>query len=295
MRLLVTGREGQVASALRELGPSLGVEVVAVGRPSFDLERPQGFGALLDQYQPDVVVSAAAYTWVDKAEAEPERAEAVNAIAPGILAAACAERGLPILHLSTDYIFDGAKPTPYREDDPAAPATVYGITKRRGEQAVAAANPRHVLVRTAWVFGPKGHNFVKTMLALARQKPCIRVVSDQFGSPTYSEDLARALLEMARAVQGQPAEAACFGTFHLAGGGDTSWAGFANAIFAEAASLDLPHARITPISTQEFVCAARRPANSRLDGQRLHAVFGIALAHWHDGLARCLKRLAQET
>ena len=204
MRLVVTGRHGQVAKALLQLD---GVEVVPLARPEFDLERPETLGERILAARPDVVVSAAAYTAVDLAEREPERARAINATAPGVLAAAAEAAGAPIVHLSTDYVFDGLKPSPYVETDATGPVTVYGATKLAGEQAVAAANPRHAILRTAWVYAPEGKNFVRTMLRLAQTREEVGVVADQFGCPSYAPDIAQGVLRVARALvrgEGEP-------------------------------------------------------------------------------------------
>ncbi len=224
MRILVTGREGQVVSALAEQGPHHGHEIIRLGRPDFDLAAPDGMRAALEAHCPDLVVSAAAYTAVDQAESEPELAMAVNGRAPGMIAAAAAEFRLPIIHLSTDYVFDGLKPTPYVETDATGPEGVYGQTKLAGERAVAEANPRHVILRTSWVYAHGGKNFVRTMLRLAADRPELRVVSDQFGCPTYATDLACAILDIAGKLPGGQAGDERFGVFHASGTGDTSWA-----------------------------------------------------------------------
>lgn len=294
MRILVTGREGQVALALAEEGQTLGHEIIRLGRPEFDLAKPEGIRAALEAHRPDVVVSAAAYTAVDQAESEPDLAMRVNGFAPGIIAAAAAALGLPIIHLSTDYVFDGAKPTPYLETDPTGPQGAYGKTKLAGELAVAAANPRHVILRTAWVYAHGGKNFVRTMLRLAADRPELRVVSDQLGCPTYATDLARTILSVAGQLAVRPAGDAGYGVFHASGTGDTSWAGFASAIFEIAAAQGLPASRVVPIATADYPTPARRPANSRLDCSRLHSVCGVRQPHWFDGLSRCLSRLAKE-
>ena len=291
MRILVTGREGQVVSALAEEGPALGHEIIRLGRPDFDLAKPDGIRAALEAHRPDVVVSAAAYTAVDQAESEPDLAMAVNGTGPGIVAAAAAERGLPIIHLSTDYVFDGTKPTPYLETDATGPQSAYGRTKLAGEIAVAAANPRHVILRTAWVYAHGGKNFVRTMLRLAADRPELRVVSDQLGCPTYATDLARAILALSVQLPARPAGDEGYGVFHASGSGDTSWAGFASAIFELSAAQGGPAARVVPIATADYPTPARRPANSRLDCNKLHKVFGVRQPHWFDGLARCLDRL----
>lgn len=252
MRVLVTGNRGQVVSSLLALNGLDNVEIIALGRPELDLANLSAVEEQLATIAPDVVVSAAAYTAVDKAESEQEIALAVNATGPGALAAAAAARDIPILHLSTDYVFAGNKATPYREDDPTGPTGVYGATKLAGEKAVAAANPRHVILRTAWVYSVSGQNFVNTMLRLSQTRDVLNVVSDQHGSPTFSDDIAAALLDIARQVQGSPADDGRFGIYHMTGGGDTSWAGFATAIFDRAARSGRPAARVVPISTAEY-------------------------------------------
>jgi dTDP-4-dehydrorhamnose reductase len=294
MRILVTGRQGQVVQALAEEGQGLGHEIIRLGRPDFDLAAPEDIRASLEAYRPDVVVSAAAYTAVDQAESEPDLSMAINGTAPGIIAAAAAELGLPIIHLSTDYVFDGLKSTPYVESDPTAPQGAYGRTKLAGERMVSAANPRHVILRTAWVYAHGGKNFVRTMLRLAADRPELRVVSDQIGCPTYATDLARAILEIAGSLPERKAGDERFGVFHASGSGDTSWAGFATAIFELAAAQGWVASRVVPIATADYPTPARRPANSRLDCNKLHKVFGIRQPHWFDGLSRCLARLAQQ-
>lgn len=294
MRILVTGREGQVVSALAEEGPSLGHDIIRLGRPELDLANPAGLEVLFGSARPDIIVSAAAYTAVDQAESEPDLAMAINGTAPGLIAAAAARLGLPVIHLSTDYVFDGTKPTPYVESDPTGPQGAYGRTKLAGEQAVAASNPRHVILRTAWVYAHGGKNFVRTMLRLAADRPELRVVSDQLGCPTYATDLARAILAVAAQLPGRPAGDDGFGIFHASGSGDTSWAGFAQAIFDRAAAMGLPAARVVPIATAEYPTPARRPSNSRLDCNKLSRLYGVSQPHWFDGLSRCLARLGQE-
>ena len=285
MRVVVTGREGQVAHALLQLGGGHGVEVVALGRPEFDLERPETLTERLAAARPDVVVSAAAYTAVDLAESEPERARVINAVAPGVLASAAAALGAPIVHLSTDYVFDGAKPAPYVEDDATGPVTVYGATKLAGEQAVAAANRDHAILRTAWVYAPRGKNFVRTMLRLAETREEIGVVADQHGCPTYAPDIAVGVVHICRAWaagRGEP------GVYHMAGSEAASWAEFAAGVFERSRIRGGAFARVRPIATREYPTPAPRPANSRLDCSRVRQVFGVELAGWREALDRCL-------
>lgn len=294
MRLCVTGSQGQVVSALKALDGRDGLVVLPLARPEFDLADAGNALPLLERMRPDAVISAAAYTAVDQAETEPDQAMAANAEGPGFLARACAQLGLPILHLSTDYVFDGTKPTPYNETDATGPTGVYGATKLAGEAAVAGANPRHVILRTAWVYSHEGKNFVRTMLRLAATRPSLGVVSDQFGCPTYAVDIADALVTIARQVIAARADDPRFGVFHMAGGGDTSWAGFAAAIFALARRHGMPAAEVNPIATADYPTPAKRPANSRLDCNKLARNYGIHLPFWHDGLERCMARIASE-
>ena len=291
MRIVVTGRTGQVATALVEASAARGVQVVALGRPELDLERLETIAPALRAARPDLVVSAAAYTAVDQAESEPGRAHRVNALAPGRLAEACAEVGAPILHLSTDYVFDGRKPLPYVETDATGPVTVYGASKLAGEIAVAQANPRHAILRTAWVYAPSGKNFVRTMLRLADTREEVGVVADQLGCPTSATDIADGVLKIAAALHaGQGA----FGLYHMTGAGEASWADFAAAIFEGSKARGGPSARVKPISTSDYPTPAVRPANSQLDCARVEAVFGVALPPWRESLGRCLDTLAAE-
>lgn len=294
MRLCVTGHHGQVASALRALHGRDGLEIVTLGRPDLDLAAADNALALMERLRPDILVSAAAYTAVDLAETEPDEARRVNAEGPGKLAAAAASLSIPVLHLSTDYVFDGRKTTPYHEADPTGPTGIYGATKLAGELAVQAANPRHVILRTAWVYSHEGKNFVRTMLRLAESRPDLGVVSDQFGCPSYAPDIAEALVPIAARVKNAPLGDPAFGVFHMAGGGDTSWAGFASAVFAHARRLGLPSAEVRPIATADYPTPATRPANSRLDGRRLATIHNIRLPHWQEGLTRCMAELARQ-
>lgn len=294
MRIALTGSRGQVATALQEQAARGGHEVVCLARPEFDLARPGSAYELLAKVRPDILVSAAAYTAVDLAETQRDDAFLVNADGPGVLAQASARLDIPVLHLSTDYVFDGLKKIPYVENDPAGPRSVYGASKLAGEIAVAAANPRHVILRTAWVYSHEGKNFLRTMLRLAQNNPVVRVVSDQFGCPTYATDIANTLLEVARQTVGQKQSFGGFGTFHMASSGDTSWAGFAQAIFAIARAENRPSAQVVGIATADYPTPATRPENSRLNCQKLHECFGLTLPHWYDGTNRCISRIRDE-
>lgn len=287
MRLCVTGTKGQISSALQALrSPEL--DVIAIGRPDCDLADKSSVSAAIGAARPDVVVNAAAYTAVDLAETEREQAFHINAEGAGRVAAAAAALGVPVIQFSTDYVFDGRKPTPYRENDPVGPTSVYGASKLAGEERVLAANPKAVVLRTSWVFAPEGTNFLRTMLRVAAGRDQVRVVSDQFGAPTYAPDIAAACVTIAERLVSEPDNADLFGIFHMSGGGDTSWAGFASAIFGSARMRGVKSADVEPIATSEYPTPATRPANSRLDCNRLASVHGIRLPHWADAMERCL-------
>ncbi|WP_062211053.1 dTDP-4-dehydrorhamnose reductase [Aureimonas sp. AU12] len=290
MRLLVTGRKGQVAQALLGLA-SAGLEVVALGRPVLDITDRASIDRAIAEHRPDVVVSAAAYTAVDKAESDEAAAFAANRDGAGHVAAAAAAAGLPVIHVSTDYVFSGEKPQAYLEDDATGPQGVYGRSKLAGEAAVAAANPRHAILRTAWVFGPYGNNFLKTMLRLAETRDVLKVVGDQQGTPTYAPDIAAGIVAVAERMVAGPDEAASHGVFHMVAGGETTWAGFAAEIFAHSALDGGPSALVEPITTAEYPTPARRPANSRLDTARFRRAFGHELPTWQSGVERCLAAL----
>lgn len=292
-RILVIGREGQVAQALRATLPAAGAEVIAVGRPDVDLLQAETVASAVREARPTLVVLPAAYTAVDRAEDEADAAHAVNAVAPGIIAAAAAEVGAPIVHFSTDYVFDGSKTTPYREDDATAPLGVYGASKLAGEQAVARANPRHVILRTAWVCSPTGANFVKTMLRLAAERPALRVVADQHGAPTFAADLAQAVAAIGGRLHDDSDAAGDerWGVFHLASEGVTTWHGFAEAIVDESARRGGRRVPVEAISTSEFPTRARRPAYSKLATDKIARVYGVKMPDWRDGLDACLTTL----
>ncbi len=295
MRLAVTGKTGQVVTALLERGEAMGAEIVALGRPEIDLGLDRSVLDALAGASPDVIVSAAAYTAVDKAETEADSAEAVNARGPGLVSAAAAALNVPVIHLSTDYVFDGSKPSPYVESDATGPLGVYGRTKLAGETAVAAATPNHVILRTAWVYSPYGQNFLKTMLRLAADRPELRVVDDQRGNPTSALDIADAVLVIARNLLDRPADAALRGVFHLAGTGEASWADFATEIFAASAALGGPSAGVSRITTADYPTPARRPANSRLSTARLQQVHGVTMPHWTTSTRSVVERLVGVT
>lgn len=287
--LLVVGGSGQLAEALRERGAAAGKRgLVVSGRPDVDLTRPETLIAALEATRPSIVINAAAYTAVDRAESEPAAARAVNETGPAILAELTAERGIPLIHVSTDYVFDGTKAGAYTEDDPVSPLGVYGETKLRGEQSVAAANPDHVILRTAWVYSPFGGNFVKTMLRLAGERDVVRVVEDQRGNPTSALDIAGGILDIARQWRLGQGEA---GIFHMTAEGEASWAEFAGYIFAKSQELGGPAARVEPIPSRDYPTPARRPVNSRLDSSKLRQAYGVQLPAWQESARACIERL----
>ncbi|MER0240307.1 dTDP-4-dehydrorhamnose reductase [Fulvimarina sp. MAC8] len=295
MRILVTGRDGQVATALCERADKAGVGILTLARPELDLAAPCAavVKAVLDAGNDvDAIVNAAAYTAVDKAESEPEIAEAVNGQGAGAVAEAAGELGVPVIHLSTDYVFDGEKKGPWVETDATNPIGAYGRSKRAGEEAVRAATRRHVILRTAWVYSPFGQNFVKTMLRLASAgRDSLNVVADQTGSPTSALDIADAIFAVARTLKASPEDELLRGTFHLAGTGETSWAEFASAIFAGARRRGAASAEVLPIPTSQYPTPAARPKNSVLSTARLFDRYQIQLPPWEASLETVLDRL----
>jgi len=288
LRMAVTGRSGQVALSLAESAAASGFEIVTLARPEVDLADPASVEAGVAAAAPDVIVSAAAYTAVDKAEGEAELAMRVNRDGPQALARAAERLGVPLLHLSTDYVFDGGKGSPYVETDPVSPLGVYGATKLAGEVAIAEATSDFAILRTSWVYSPFGSNFVKTMLKLSESRDGLRVVADQFGRPSYAPDIAAAVLTLARRLVDDPAGR---GVFHLAGGGEANWHQFAEAIIAGSARRGGRLIPVEPIPTADYPTPAKRPADSRLDCGKLERVHGVALPDWHAALERCLDRL----
>lgn len=279
--LLIFGRTGQVATELARLVP----EARFAGRDAADLSDPAACAALIARARPAAVINAAAYTAVDRAEAEPEAARLVNAAAPGAMAAACADAGIPFVHLSTDYVFDGSGDQPRREDAPTGPLGVYGATKLEGERAVAAAGGQWAVMRTSWVFSAHGTNFVKTMRRLGAERDRLTIVADQVGGPTPAADIAAAAVAMARAMVADPSKG---GLYHFAGHPDVSWAEFARAIFARSGLAP----EVVDIPTSAYPTPARRPLNSRLDCTAISRDFGIARPDWRAGLDRVIEELS---
>jgi dTDP-4-dehydrorhamnose reductase len=285
--ILVFGR-GQVGEALAEKAAVAGLPLTALPHGEADIADPADVAEALDRIRPAFLVNAAAYTAVDKAESEPEAARRANEAGPRVLAEAAARRGIPLLHISTDYVFDGTKQGAYVEDDLVAPLGVYGATKLAGEEAVRAALPEHVILRTAWVYGRHGRNFLKTMLKLAAERPELRVVADQHGSPTSADDIATAILRVAEAAGKGRAR---WGTYHFAGTGETTWHGFAGRIVAEQALVTGRRPPVIAIATAEYPTPARRPANSVLDSGRFAAVFGYRAGPWEEETRRIVQAL----
>ena len=279
MRIAVTGSQGQVAQSLAAIGPALGVDILLAGRPQLDLAAPSSIYPALAALRPDAIISAAAYTAVDRAESEPDQAFAVNALGAGAVAEAAARLDVPVLHLSTDYVFDGLKDGPYAETDATGPTSVYGASKLEGERRVAAATANHAIFRTAWVYSPYGNNFVRTMLRLGETRDSLSVVADQKGCPTSAEDIARALIAAARVLVGAQ-EPRHRGLFHLTGSGQASWADFAEHIFRAAERFGRPPVAVGRIGTEDYPTPAKRPANSRLSGETLKTTYGITLPDW---------------
>ncbi len=292
MRIAVTGRGGQLANAMLERTANQPqVTLLAFVRAAFDLTKPEAMLPELRKVRPDIIVNAAAYTAVDKAESEPDLAMAVNGAGAGAVAEAARALGVPIVQISTDYVFDGSKPAPYVESDPTGPLNAYGRSKLAGEQAVAAANPDHAILRTSWVYAAEGKNFLRTMLALAETRPELKIVADQRGAPGYAPDLADAVLKVCRNLLAVREDKALRGTFHMTGAGEATWADFAEAIFAGSAARGGKAAKVTPIPTTDYPTPAARPLNSRLDCTKLARVHGVTLPAWRDGLDRCLDRV----
>jgi dTDP-4-dehydrorhamnose reductase len=297
MRILLFGRNGQLGWELQRSLAPLG-ELIALGSATEaglcgDFNDLEGLARTVAQVRPDVIVNAAAYTAVDRAESEPERVRTINALAPGVLAQAAQRIGAPLVHYSSDYVFDGSGSRPWLETDPTGPLGVYGRTKLEGEQRIALAQPWHLVLRTSWVYGARGGNFAKTMLRLARERERLTVVDDQFGAPTGADLLADVTAHALRALLAEPSRA---GTYHVAAAGETSWHGYARFVVAQAlqAGVQLragPYA-VDAVPTSAFPTAARRPHNSRLDTTSLRATFGLALPPWEQGVARMLQEIS---
>lgn len=294
MRLAVTGLHGQVVTSLIERAAQFAgdgdTHVVALGRPEMDLADPATIASALRAARPDMIVSAAAYTAVDKAESERDTAFSINGKGAGDVAVIGRELGVPVIHISTDYVFDGTKATPYVESDPVAPLGVYGESKLAGEQAVLGAAPDAIVLRTAWVYSPFGANFVKTMLRLAETREELGVVADQYGNPTSALDIADTVLAIATRLHCDPAGAPR-GVFHMVARGAANWADLAEAVFAASAAHGGPSARVQRIGTKDYPTPAARPANSQLDCTKLADAYGLRLPDWQQSVDATVARL----
>jgi len=285
MRILVLGRSGQLATALAERAEvSPAITLTCLGRPEIDFAQAASLADVVAAQRPDLIVNAAAYTAVDRAEAEPEAAFAINSEGAGAAAAVAARLGLPFIHVSTDYVYSGDKPDAYVESDATAPLGVYGRSKLAGEAAVRAAHPSPLILRTSWVFSPFGANFLKTMLRLGAERAEISVVDDQRGNPTSALDLADAILRIAPGL-------GAGGTYHVSNEGSTTWCGFARHIFATSSALGGPSPAVRPITTAEYPTPARRPANSRLSTDAFAERFGFRPGPWQDATDAVVRRL----
>jgi len=288
--IAVIGSNGQLGWELVRQGEARGLKILALDYPEIDIRDPASIDDRIVFSKIDLVINAAAYTAVDKAESEPEMAFAVNREGPANLAERCRDSRIPLIHISTDYVFDGTKHGPYVEEDPIAPLGVYGKSKAAGEAEVRQRLPEHLIVRTAWLFGVHGHNFVKAMLRMGREKASLRVVSDQHGCPTFAADLAEAILEVVR--QAEKNQSMKWGTYHYCGAGKTNWHGFATAIFEIARQYEkFAVKNVMPISTAEYPTPVKRPANSVLDCSKIGRHFGIRPRPWREGLARMIEQL----
>lgn len=297
-RILLLGRHGQVGTELAEALKPLG-HVTALGREQADFSQPASLGDIVLAHRPDIIVNAAAYTAVDRAESEPALAQAVNADSPGVLAQAARDIDALLVHYSTDYVFNGLKQSPYVEDDATDPQGVYGRSKRDGEDAVRASGARHLILRTSWVYAAHGHNFVRTMLRLARERETLRVVADQIGAPTGAATIADITVQcLARLADGTVNAAAASGTYHLTASGSTSWHGLATTVVEQARAAlgtdTLAVRDILPITTAEYPLPAARPANSRLCCDKLQDRFGVAPPAWPDEVVHVVRQLLAE-
>jgi dTDP-4-dehydrorhamnose reductase len=292
MKILLTGKDGQVSFALHKKLASLG-EVIATNRDMLDLRDTQAIRIFIDQTQPDIIINPAAYTQVDKAESEKLLAHQVNAVALQVLADKASELDIPIIHFSTDYVFDGLKHEPYLETDAVNPQSVYGQTKWEGEEAVRQ-HKKHIIFRTSWVFGSHGQNFLKTILKLIQEKTSLNVVSDQIGTPTSSEALADVTYHIVKKIFNDPSFKD-FGTYHVALEGETNWHQYACFITDEAKRLGfqtlMASKDIKPISSDAYPNLAKRPTNSRLDTTKIKKTFMLELPHWEEEVKRILKAL----
>lgn len=287
-KILLTGAKGQVGWELQRTLSSLG-EVIALDSQALNLTDEDALRTHVRELAPRIIVNAAAYTAVDKAEGDVEKARAVNATAPGILAEEAAQSDALLVHYSTDYVFDGSGNTPWCEDDACAPLNVYGETKLAGERLIQASGCRHLIFRTSWVYGARGSNFLLTMRRLMRERPELKIVADQLGAPTWCRDLAEATAIILGQVACHSVPSTPWGIYHLSNGGETSWHGFAQAIQQFDMDATSTNAKLVPIPSSDYPTPAKRPLNSRLNPDKLECTFGLKLQHWQRALALCMQ------
>ena len=291
MKILITGAQGQVGKELTLLAREKGFNIVAASRADLDITHAQNVENYIAQNRPDIVINAAAHTAVDKAESEQELAFAINRDGARNIASACKKQNIPLLHISTDYVFDGTKQEPYSESDTVSPLGTYGESKWQGEEAIRQNLNDHIILRVAWVFGAQGNNFVKTMLRLGHDRDELNVVADQFGGPSPAKDIAQTLIDLVE--QYQKDKNLAWGTYHYCGKSKTTWYDFAKEIFKQAFKLGLlnKEVKVNPITTAEYPTAAKRPGNSMLDCTKLKTAFGIEMPEWKDALNKVLLEL----
>ena len=291
MKILLFGKNGQLGQELQRLLPSMG-ETVALGRSDLELHDIASLRAKIRLVKPDIIVNAAAYTWVDRAESEPERAMEINAVVPGVMAQEAKRIGALLVHYSTDYVFDGKISTPYHEEDEPSPINVYGQSKLEGERAVLKSGVACYIFRSSWIYGVHGQNFLLTLIRLAMEKPEIRVVNDQIGAPTWARTIAQTTQKILQSGKMNPENS---GIYHLSAGGQASWFRFAQHIVSSLKMwMDAPLARVVPIPASQYPQAAARPANSLLSNDKLGKVFGIRLPHWETDLETCMQLWFEE-
>jgi dTDP-4-dehydrorhamnose reductase len=285
LRILITGKNGQVSQALQHSLAGMG-ELIVLGSDQLDLSQPQLIGARVREIRPDLIINAAAHTAVDQAESEPDLALAINAMSPGILAQEAKTLGIPLIHYSTDYVFDGSKDAPWNETDSPNPLGVYGSSKLAGEQAIAEVGGQHLILRTSWVYSLVGRNFLLTMQRLLQEREKLTIVADQIGAPTWAGTIAESTRQLIQ--RWQAGDAAQWGVYHLAAGGETSWFGFAQAIGEQLIAAGKPCATLEPIPSSAYPTPAVRPLNSRLDCSLLQREWGVSQPDWHAALLECL-------
>lgn len=294
-KFLLLGANGQVGTELRRSFADAG-EIIACSRQEADFSQPEMLRALVRAVRPDVILNAAAYTAVDRAESEPDLAMLINATAPHVLVEEGATLGALLVHYSTDYVFDGTKKVPWVEDDTPNPLNVYGKSKLAGEQAIQEAGGNYLIFRTSWVYGPHGHNFLRTMLRLGKEKPQLRIVDDQFGAPTSSTEIANATRAVLDRLLAESSQQNFSGVYHMTCSGQTSWCGFAQAIFAQLSGFSHSHwPEVIGIPSSEYPTPAQRPRNSVLSNTKLHEAFGIRLSFWQNALSEAVQSLRMES